>query len=156
MDPAAKMEEEPFMSEFNGLIRRRARIVMISLAGLGIALTPAFAARNDCDGVKVEMTKVHEQEYAPLVAAAMDNKVKPAQVKFSAILESGDWSAAYVSAPASDDGVMFFQTVDGKKRLREVWGGWADPSEKPELEAWAKKLGAPAGLAKCFAEIVTE
>ncbi|WP_353645196.1 hypothetical protein [Mesorhizobium sp. WSM2239] len=143
------------MSELNGQIRRRAKIVM-SLAGLGIALTPAFAAKNDCDGVKVEMTKARKQEYAPLVASAMDNKIKPAQVKFSAIMENGDWSAAYVSTPVSDDGVMFFQTVNGKKRFREVWGGWADPSEKPELVAWAKKLGAPSGLAKCFAEIVTE
>lgn len=144
------------MSEFNGLIRRCAKIVMVGLAGLGMTLSSsAFAANNACDGVKVEVTKARKQEYAPLVASAMDNKVKPAQVKFSTIMESGNWSAAYVSTPVSDDGVMIFQTVDGKKRFRDVWGGWADPSERLELVAWAKKLGVPVDLAKCFAETVT-
>lgn len=144
------------MPEFNGLIRGPAKIAVISLTGLGITLTSAFAAKYDCDGVKVEVTTASKQEYAPLVALAMENKVKPAQVEFSTIMESGNWSAAYVSTPVSDDGVMFFQTVNGTKHFRDVWGGYADPSEKRELVAWAEKLGAPQDLAKCFAETVTE
>lgn len=144
------------MSELNGLIRRRAKIVMVGLAGLGMTLPPAFAADHACDGVKVEATKARKQEYAPLVASVMEKKVKPSQVKFFTIMESGNWSAAYVSTPVSDDGVMFFQTVNGKKQFRDVWGGSAEPSEKPELVSWAKKLGAPQDLAKCFAETVTE
>jgi hypothetical protein len=108
------------MCELNGLIRRRAKIVMVGLAGLAMTPTSAFAANSACDSVKVEVTKAREQEYAPLVASAMDHKVKPAQVKFSTIMESGSWSAAYVSTPASDDGVMFFQTVNGKKQFRDV------------------------------------
>src|SRR5436305_645730 len=85
----------PLMSEFSGLIHRSAKIVMVGLAGLAITLTSAFAANNDCDGVKVEVTTARKQEYAPLVASAMTNNVKPAQVKFLAILERGNWSAAY-------------------------------------------------------------
>ena len=85
----------------------------------------------------------------------MDSKVKPSQLQFSTIMESGNWSAAYISTPVADDGVMFFQTVSGRKHFRDVWGGGADPSERPELVAWARKLGAPADLAKCFAETVT-
>lgn len=126
----------------------------IALAALGMTLTSAFGANGACDGVSVEMTKARKQEYAPLVASAMNGKVRPAQVKFSAILESGNWSAVYVSTPSSDDGMMFFQAVGGKKRFRDVWGGWADPSEEPELVSWATKLGAPADLARCFAETV--
>jgi hypothetical protein len=144
------------MSEFSSLIRRHAKIVMISLAVLGMTPTSSFAANNACDGVKVEVTKARKQEYAPLVVSAMDKKFKPAQAKFITILESGNWSAAYVSTPVSDDGVMFFQTVNGKKQFRDVWGGYADPSEKPELVSWAKKLGTPQNLADCFAETVTE
>lgn len=128
----------------------------IALVGLAAPLPPAFAANNACDGVKVEATQARKQEYAPLVVSAMEHKIKPAQVEFNALMESGDWSAAYISTPVSDDGVMFFQAVNGKKRFRDVWGGWADPSEKPELVSWARKLGAPAGLARCFAETVTE
>jgi hypothetical protein len=144
------------MSEFNDLVRRSTKIVAICLTGLGIALTPAFAAKKDCDGVKVEVTNARKQEYGSLVASATNSKVKPAQVKFNTIMESGNWSAAYVSTPVSDDGVMFFQTVNGKKQFRDVWGGYAQASEKPELVSWAKKLGAPQDLAKCFAEAVTE
>ncbi|MER8907783.1 hypothetical protein NKH99_08865 [Mesorhizobium sp. M0854] len=144
------------MSELNGLIRRRVKIVMVGLAGLGVALTSAFAANNACDGVKVDVTKARKQQYAPLVASALNNTVKSAQVEFFTIMESGSWSAAYVSTPVAEDGVMFFQTVDGKKQFRDVWGGYAEPSEKPELVSWAKKLGAPQDLAKCFAETVTE
>ena len=144
------------MPEFNSLIRRPAKLVMISLAGLGITLTSAFAAKHDCGGVKVDVTTARKQEYAALVVSAMENKFKPSRAKFITIMESGNWSAAYVSTPVSDDGVMFFQTVNGKKQFRDVWGGYAEPSEKPELVSWAKKLGAPQNLAACFAETVTE
>jgi hypothetical protein len=130
--------------------------VAIALVGLAATPAPVFAANSACDGVKVEATQARKQEYAPLVASAMNPKIKPAQVEFNTIMESGDWSAAYISTPVSDDGVMFFQAVKGKKQFRDVWGGWADPSEKPELVSWARKLGAPADLARCFAETVTE
>lgn len=142
------------MSPFDGVTPRRAKIVVIGLASLGMMLTSAFAANNACDGVKVEVTKARMQAYAPLVVAAMDNKIKPAQVEFQAIMERDDWSAAYVSIPIADDGVMFFQAVNGKKLFRDVWGGFADPSEQPELVSWAKKLGAPEKLARCFAQTV--
>jgi hypothetical protein len=146
------------MSEFSGFAWRHAKskIVMIGLAGLGMTMTSAFAANKACDGVKVEVTKARKQEYASLVTAAMNNKFKPSQAEFTTIMESGNWSAAYVSTTVSDDGVMFFQTVNGKKQFRDVWGGYAEPSEKHELVSWAKKLGAPQGLADCFAETVTE
>jgi len=143
------------MSEFSNLARH-AKIVISGLTGLGMTLSSAFAANSVCDGIKVDVTEARKQEYGPLVAAAMDNKFKPARAKFITIMESGNWSAAYVSTPISDDGVMFFQTVDGKKQFRDVWGGYADPSEKPEVVSWAKKLGAPERLARCFAETVTE
>ncbi|MEI5681830.1 hypothetical protein G6N74_25910 [Mesorhizobium sp. CGMCC 1.15528] len=144
------------MPEGSGVARRWAGTFFIGLAVLWMMLTSAFAANNACEGVKLDLTKAHKQAYAPLVAAAMNNKVKPAQVEFEAIMESGDWSAAYISTPITDDGVMFFQSVNGKKQYRDVWGGFADPSEQTQLVSWAKKLGAPEKLAKCFAQTVTE
>ncbi|MCX2725764.1 hypothetical protein [Roseibium salinum] len=144
------------MPKFNSVAYRHANRFVTAVIGLGITLTSAVAAGSTCNGVKVDLTKSRKETYAPLVAAAMNNKIKPARVQFSAIMESGDWSAAYISSPESDNGVMFFQSVAGKKHFREVWGGWAEPSERPELVAWAKKLGAPADLAKCFAETVTD
>lgn len=144
------------MPSFGSPVARIAKIPAAALAGLGIIASPTLAAGKTCDGVKVEATKPLKQEYAPLVAAAMQSRIKPAQVTFHALLESGDWSAVYVSTPVSDDGVLFFRTTNGKKQFRDVWGGWAESSERPELVAWARKLGAPTDLAKCFAEMVTE
>lgn len=144
------------MSRFGSLIGKRAKIVLASFGWLGLMVPSAFAATDVCDGVKLEITKVRKQDYAPVVASAVNNKVKPAQVEFNAILESGDWSAAYVSTPIADDGMMFFQTVNGKKQYRDVWAGFADDSDKPHLISWARKLGAPEKLARCFAQIVTD
>ncbi|NTG30069.1 hypothetical protein G6L33_22865 [Agrobacterium rhizogenes] len=115
----------------------------------------AAVATDRCQDIKVAITDLRKQEYGALVASAMETKIKASQVRFYSILESGVWSAAYVSTPASDDGVMFFETVNGKKRFRDVWGGWADPSEIPELIAWAKKLGVSKDIASCFAKLVT-
>jgi hypothetical protein len=99
---------------------RAARLVLIALAGLAAAPAPAFAASQACNGVEVELTRTRERAYAPLVAAAMDDQIRPAQVTFITILESGGWSAAYVATPIADDGFLFFQTVDGRKRFRDV------------------------------------
>ena len=128
--------------------------VFLAFTATGSAVPSAFAAKDACEGVKVKVTQSLKAEYGPLVAAALEGKIKAAQVEFDSIMQSGSWSAAYVSTPISDDGVMFFQTVGSKKHFRDVWGGWADPSERPELVAWAEKLGAPASLATCFAQTV--
>ena len=55
----------------------------------------------------------------------------------------------------SEDGFFFFKETRGRKQFKEVWGGWADPSEKSELIKWAAKLGVPTGLAACFADVAT-
>lgn len=121
------------------------------LAGGGLA-----HAADPCSGVEQKLTDANKREYAELVAKSLNAKVAPSQVKISNLLESESWSAVYASTPVSDDGVLFFQTVNGAKRFKDVWGGFADASERPELIDWAKKLGAPDNLARCFAQIVTE
>lgn len=127
----------------------------LSLGVLG-ASAAAIAAAPACNGVDTSLTKDRKQEYSLLVAAALGNNVKPAQIEISRFMQSGHWSAVYASTPESDDGVLFFETANGHPQFKDVWGGWADPSEKPELVAWAKGLGAPDDLARCFADIVVE
>jgi len=115
---------------------------------------PASAASSACDGVDTALTDARKHEYAGLVAAAVDHKVKPSAVDISKFMESGAWSAVYASTPIADDGVVFFQAVSGRKRFKDVWGGYADPEDRPDLIKWAKALGAPENLAKCFAHAV--
>lgn len=125
---------------------------MIAMSS-AVAATPT--AKGNCNGVNVELTKQLKQEYLPLVIAAMGVKVDPGKVSLHKVMESRAWSAVYVSTPVADDGVMFFQSNEGQRQFRDVWGGWAEPSEMPQLIAWATTLGAPKGLATCFAETVT-
>ncbi|MDX3929598.1 MAG: hypothetical protein QHC90_27840 [Shinella sp.] len=135
--------------------RRFGEVAGLLLAGSIIAPTFAAAA-NPCTGVAVAITDARKHEYASLVAKALNGKVKPSQVKLYSVMEGELWSAVYVSTPETDDGVLFFEGANGNKQFKDVWGGWADPSDKPELIRWAKKLGAPDTLARCFAQTVTE
>jgi hypothetical protein len=121
----------------------------------GAFAAPKQSDSRACAGVEKSPGPAQKQEYAALVTRAMTTKIKPSAVKFLSFLESGSWSAVYVSTPAADDGMFFFQDVDGHKQFKEVWGGMADPSEKPDLTKWAIKLGAPENLATCFADVVT-
>lgn len=124
-------------------------------ATLACACHTGARAAQPCDGVDTNLSPQRKQEYAALVTKAMTAKIKPSAVKILNYMEAGSWSAVYASTPASDDGVFFFQDANNRKKFKDVWGGWADPSEKSELIEWAKKLGAPRELSACFAEVVT-
>jgi hypothetical protein len=129
-------------------------ILCLAVASLSFTTNYADAA-DPCLDVSVEVTEERKHEYAPLVVKAIGGKVKAAQVKFYSVLESGPWSAVYIGTASTDDAVLFFESANGRKQFKELWGGWADPSEKPELSKWAKNLGAPEKLARCFAATVT-
>lgn len=130
-------------------------LLAFCLLGLAASAVSAQAA-SACGGVDTSLTHDRKQEYSRLVAKEVGNRVKPGQVEINNFMQSGHWSAVYASTPVSDDGVLFFEQVNGRPQFKDVWGGWADPSERPELVAWAKKLGAPDNLSRCFADIVTE
>ena len=134
---------------------RKPVLMAFSVAGLAASALSAQAA-SVCGGVETSLTHDRKQEYSRLVATVVGNRVKPGQVEISKFMQSGQWSAVYASTPETDDGVLFFETVNGRPQFKDVWGGFADPSEKPEVIAWAKKLGAPDDLSRCFADIVTE
>ena len=127
---------------------------------LGLAFTGAGAmagaahADEPCAGVDTELTDARQQEYAGLVVEAMAADVQSSDVEIHNFLESGTWSAVYISVPVAEDGMFFFEEADGVKEFRDVWGGWAEPSDRPDLIAWAEDLGAPEDLASCFADVV--
>jgi hypothetical protein len=125
--------------------------VFVATLGAGSALA-AGQDHHVCAGVDTRLSPSRTQEYTGLVAAAVGKTVKPSQVEIIKFLTSGSWSAVYASTPVADPGYLFFQEVDGKKQFRDAWGGMAQSSDRPELIAWAKKLGAPESLAACFAD----
>lgn len=123
---------------------------------LAFFLAPSATAKADpCTGVQKSLDEDGRQDYAQHVANTVGKGVQPEQVDIHKHMQSGDWSAVHVSTPETDDGVLFFQTVDGQRQFKDAWGGTADPSEKGDLVTWAKKVGAPEDLARCFAHTVT-
>ncbi|NHN85862.1 hypothetical protein GOB93_14600 [Acetobacter musti] len=107
-----------------------------------------------CRGVDTALTEARRQEYAVLVAGALNGRVRSSQVTISAFMQAGVWSAVRVATPVADDGVLFFVERQGEKQFRDVWGGWAQPSERRQLSRWARRLGAPDLLARCFAGLM--
>ena len=125
------------------------------MAGWGLPAMNAEAADHACVGVDTSLTDARKREYASLVAGSVTIKVNPSTVDFQNFMTAGAWSAVYVSMPNAEPGFFFFEIVDGRKRFKDVWGGFAVPEDRPELIKWATALGAPATLAGCFAHTVT-
>ncbi len=138
------------------LLKRGALALLVLMAGEAFAPIPAMAADPACDGVDTALTDSRKQEYAALVAGALENAVEPSAVTISSFMASGAWSAVYAATPVADDGVLFFEDAGGEKQFKDVWGGMALPEDRPELIAFATELGAPESLAKCFAHIVID
>jgi hypothetical protein len=134
----------------------------IRAIALGLAVTGASAlagtayADEPCVGVDIDLTDERAQEYTGLIADAIGEGLQPSDVEIYAFLESGNWSAVYGDIPTADTAMFFFEEVDGERQFRDVWGGWADPSERPELIEWAENLGAPENLATCFAHYILD
>ncbi|MEO9341021.1 hypothetical protein ABFT80_26865 [Mesorhizobium sp. SB112] len=141
------------------LLYRRLRpgIVMITAAFASfMPCDPASATSGACKGIDTTLTEARKHDYAALVANSVTVKIKPSSVNFQNFMTSAAWSAVYASTPETEPGVFFFEAVGGQKRFKDVWGGFAVEEDRPELIAWAKALGAPENLAKCFAHAVID
>jgi hypothetical protein len=124
----------------------------IPAALLVAAAGTSAGAADPCAGVDTHLTAERKQAYAPLVAGSVTGKVSPSEVVIEDFLRLDDWIVVGAEVPSADgEGFFFFQKTGDKLRLHDVWGGYADPSEAGEIADWARGLGAPAGLATCFA-----
>lgn len=130
-------------------------IALMSAFASLILCYPASATSDPCDGVDTALTDARKHQYATRIANSLTIKVKPSTVIFDSFMTSGAWSAVYAATPETEWGFFFFETVSGQKQFKDVWGGFAVEEDRPELIAWAKALGAPESLAKCFAHAVT-
>ena len=118
------------------------------------AAEPASAEPAACGGADLEPGASRQAEYAPLIAAAVDGKVRPEDVEVLRYMRMGDWSAVFAAIPIADPGWFVFQTAEGSAVYKDVWAGMADAGGRPGLVAWAKALGAPEPFASCLAQTV--
>jgi hypothetical protein len=130
------------------------KIIGTTLAvALLASCAPVFA--QGCDGIDTALTGARRAEYAALVAKVLAPSVRAGQIEILHVFEDGTWSAVEATTPVSDVGMFFFDASQGAKRFKDVWGGLAQKSDRPQLVRWASKLGAPARLAQCFARFET-
>ena len=122
---------------------------------MAIAPSASAATISSCKTLDTRLTPQRSSECARLAANAMTAKIRPKDVKIRQYMQSGAWSAVYVSTPVSEDGMMFFLSNGKTKQFKGVWGGWATPDDRKELISWAEGIGAPPTLARCFADSVT-
>src|SRR5690606_18712357 len=114
-----------------------------------VALTGsnAMAAPLHCKDVDTSLTHERSTTYARLVAASVTTNPAPSKISIETFMEAASWAVVYASLPDSEPGFFFFKELKGKPEFQEVWGGYADDGEGPELIRWAEKLGAPKPIA---------
>lgn len=114
-----------------------------------------------CEDLSIDLTEQSSGEYAVLINSAVSKNIDPSErfqpsdVDVYGFMQLGEWSAAMGSIPIADDGLFLFESVDGKKQYRGVWGGMIEATDALELEKWAESSGAPKDTAKCFAQQMT-
>ena len=122
----------------------------IAIAALIGAAAPAAAA-DPCAGVDTRLTPQRQQHFAPIVAQVAGG-VAPAGVEITDYAAEGDWIFVYASFAELEPAFFFFRTGGSRMRYVDLWGGYTTEEERAEDTAWARGIGAPAGLAACFAE----
>lgn len=130
--------------------------VVVAMAA-GITCAPAAPRHyRSCAGMGMGTSMPHARElgYTDLIAGVLDRKVQPSEVTIRGFLSSGSWSVVYAEVPIADPGYFFFEKVNGRPRFKDVWGGVAQPDERPQVIAWVRKLDVPESLAVYFADTV--
>lgn len=140
------------------------RLFILATLSTIIMAVPAIAA-GPCSGVDMQLTEQRKVDYANLIAQAFDKKLlaiesvgkklKPSEVKIENFMQAEKWTVVYASVPNSENGYFFFDSSSGTSKFKEVWGGYAQKSEIPEIKKWVLKLGANKIIASCFANTVT-
>ncbi len=116
----------------------------------------AFAAAP-CAKVSTTLTPVQRKMYARSISSNLTKWQSPAQIKIDKALTLENWTAVWATPQNAEQGIFFYSQEKSGLTFHDVWGGYATPSDKPNIVQWVKKLSpsAPDGFAECFAEIVT-
>ena len=114
----------------------------------------AAMASNPCDGVDTKLTAQRKADYARLIANSLDQHVEVSTVDVLEFMQAGTWTVVYAAVPIADPGYFFFDSSSGKPVFKDVWGGFAEESEAPEIAKWARSVGASETIASCFAHTV--
>ena len=121
-----------------------------------ICSLPAFGA-DSCANVSTALTAPQKRMYARSISSNLTKWQPPAQIEIDRSLTLGNWTAVWATPKDMEQGIFFFSQGKGGLAFRDVWGGYATPSDKPDIVRWVKKLSpsVPDDFAECFAKTVT-
>lgn len=120
---------------------------MILIAAL-LAASPAHAAM--CPALLTKATPATRAADAALIRKLAHQNVRASGI--GEVLSDGKWRVIWATPENAENGVYFFRRGAKAWRYVDVWGGVVAPGEKPGVLSWARKLGAPPAIARCFAD----
>jgi len=120
---------------------KRARIPrclksLVIMAFLMISVS-AFAAGPCANKVK-DLITAERKMYARSISSNLSKWQPPSAVKIDKALTIGNWTAIWASPKDLEQGVFIYSQEKTGLSFHDVWGGYATPSEKPEIVRWIK------------------
>jgi CheY-like chemotaxis protein len=126
------------------------------VVALSMASISAFAA-GPCAGKVTTPTPAQRTMYARSISSNFSKQQSPSTVEIEKILTLHNWTAIWASPKDMEQGVFIYSQEKTGLSFHDVWGGYATPSEKPEVLRWIKKLSSsvPDDFANCLADTIT-
>jgi hypothetical protein len=127
---------------------------LVVMAFLMISMS-AFAA-GPCAGKVTTPTTTQRKMYARSISSNLKGQ-SPSTIKIDKTLTIDNWTAIWASPKDMEQGVFVYSQEKTGLTFHDVWGGYATPSEKPEIVRWVKHLSTsvPDDFANCFAAAIT-
>ena len=113
-----------------------------------LAASPAYAAT--CPTLLAKATPATRAADAALIRKLAHQNVRASGI--GDVLSDGKWRVIWATPENAENGVYFFRRGAKGWRYVDVWGGVVAPGEKPGVLQWARKLGTPPAIARCFAD----
>ncbi len=128
---------------------------------LAIAILLMFSrdavAATPCAGASTTLSAAEKKMYARSIASNLTKWEPPAQIKIDKAISLKNWAAVWATPKNAEQGIFFYSQGKSGLTFHDVWGGFALPSDKPDVVRWVKKLSSsvPDDFAECAAEIIT-
>jgi hypothetical protein len=121
-----------------------------------LTLSSSVIAANPCAGVSTTLSATEKRMYARSVSSSLTNGATPAQIKIEKAISLKNWTAVWATPKDMEQGIFFYSQEKSGLKFHDVWGGFALPSDKPDIVRWIEKLSAsiPDDFAECAAETI--
>ncbi len=121
---------------------------MILIAAALLAAAPAEA--NSCTGLESRATPLSRKADAALIRQLARQGVRASGI--GQAITDGKWRVIWATPQEAENGIFFFQRQAKGWRLKGTWGGVVAPGEQADVRSWARNIGAPPRIARCFAD----